>query len=420
MVWVFALAALISGCGGSGSGASGKKATLEFAVFSPFTGPDAVFGTVEIAGCVPATILINQAGGVLGHQVHCTAVDTRGDPADAVPAARQLLATASNLAGVIGPSADEATATVPSFERAHVTMFITSGQAAFDRSGFRYVWRVTPADDLAGYAMAAWAHKSGYTRAGAAFGNDISAQGSVASLLAGTKKLGITLAVNLKILPAQSSYRSEILNLLASHPQVIFDEMDPQTSATFFGELKTLNGHMLPAIGADPTLTPDWFKAVAKVIGKADLIRYVSAENPSADFSGPAWQAYNAALLKSGSQVPSPSQYSSQSYTEHIYDAVNIMALAMLKAGNTNPKQYNSEIVNVTAPRAGAVVVTNYADGKRALAAGKQIQYVGPGGLVLFDQWHNSPGSFAIERWNASAGNVTVGALTAAEIAAAH
>jgi hypothetical protein len=208
--------------------------------------------------------------------------------------------------------------------------------------------------------------------------------------------------------------------LLAAHPQVIFDEMDPQTSATFFGELKTLNGRMLPAIGADPTLTPDWFKAVAKSIGTADVIRYVTAENPSADFSGPAWQAYNAALLKSGSQVSNPAQYSTQSYTEHLYDAVNIMALAMLKAGSTSSKQYDGAISSVTAPTPGAVVVHNFADGKRALAAGKQIQYVGPGGPVLFDQWHNSPGSFAIEKWNSAGGNVVVGALTPPEIAAAR
>jgi ABC-type branched-subunit amino acid transport system substrate-binding protein len=379
-----------------------------------------VFGTVEIAGCFPAARLINEAGGVLGHHVQCTAVDTRGDPADAVPAARQLLATASNLVGVIGPSADEASATVPSFERAHVTMFVTTGQSAFDHSRFQYVWRLTPADDLAGYAMAAWAHKRGYTRAAAVFGNDISAQGSVATLVAAARKLGITITTNLKVLPAQTSYRSEILSLLSTHPQVIFDEMDPQTSATFFSELKTLNGHMLPAIGADPTLTPDWFKAVAKAIGTKTVVRYVTAENPSADFSGPTWQTYNTALLKSKSQVPNPAQYSTQSYTEHIYDALNIMALAMLKAGSTIPAHYNSEVTSVTAPRPGAVVVHDFAAGKRALAAGKEIQYVGPGGAVLFNQWHNSPGSFAIEAWNASGGNVTVGALSPAEIAAAR
>ncbi len=51
------------------------------------------------AGCIPAANLINQAGGVLGHQVQCIAVDTRGDPADAVPAAQKLIATTQNLMG---------------------------------------------------------------------------------------------------------------------------------------------------------------------------------------------------------------------------------------------------------------------------------------------------------------------------------
>jgi hypothetical protein len=32
---------------------------------------------------------------------------------------------------------------------------------AFDHSSYAYFWRITPADDVKGYAMALWAHKVG-------------------------------------------------------------------------------------------------------------------------------------------------------------------------------------------------------------------------------------------------------------------
>src|SRR5205085_11045061 len=89
---------------------------VEIAMFQPFTGADASFGPEMTAGCEPAAYLINRAGGVLGRHLKCKVVDTRGDPADAVPAAQQLIATSSDLLGVLGPSSDEALATLPLFQ----------------------------------------------------------------------------------------------------------------------------------------------------------------------------------------------------------------------------------------------------------------------------------------------------------------
>jgi hypothetical protein len=206
--------------------------------------------------------------------------------------------------------------------------------------------------------------------------------------------------------------------VLAAHPQVIFDEIDPQSAATFFSELKQLNGKPLPAIGADPTLTPEFFSAVKTAFGLSNVIRYITAENPAAVTSGPAWQDYHAALLKSGSQVSNPGQWSTEPYSEHNYDAVNIMALAMIKAGSVTPAKYNSEIRAVTSPRSGAVVVHNFAAGKAALAAGKQIQYIGPGGPALFDQYQGAPPEFNLERWDSHGNNVILATLTPQEISA--
>ena len=92
------------------------------------------------------------------------------------------------------------------------------------------------------------------------------------------------------------------------------------------------------------------------------------------------WQTYNKALLASGSQVPKPSQWSSDPYSMTYYDAVNIMALAMLAAKSTSPAVFNKDVMTVTNPGPGKTVVTSFAAGKAALAAGKQVQYVGAGG----------------------------------------
>ena len=106
--------------------------------FNPFTGPDAAFGPEMVGGCIPAIRLINADGGVLGHKMSCVQEDTRGDPADAVPAAQKMMATETSLVGVLGPSSDEALATVPLLNTGHVPMFVVTGQAAFDHSTNAY------------------------------------------------------------------------------------------------------------------------------------------------------------------------------------------------------------------------------------------------------------------------------------------
>jgi ABC-type branched-subunit amino acid transport system substrate-binding protein len=415
---VLALAS-VAACSSSGSGSSGSSAppsTLVVGEFNPFTGPDAAFGPEMVGGCIPAIRLINADGGVMGHKMSCVQEDTRGDPADAVPAAQKMIATETSLVGVLGPSSDEALATVPILDNAHVPMFVDTGQAAFDHTTDAYFWRITPADDVKGYAMAIWAHQAGYTRAAAVFGNDAGAQSDVPTLVSAFTGLGGTIVYNKPFALDQSSYRSEVESILAAKPQVIFTEVDPQTGATFLSELQQLKG-LLPVIGTEVSLQTPWLKAVNTAIGGAAMAKYFEGMQPYAPTTGPAWQTFNTALLASKAQVPQPGQWSSDPYSMTYYDGVNIMALAMLAAHSTSPAVFDKDITAVTEPGPGKTVVTSFAAGKAALAAGKQIQYVGAGGPIVFNQWHNSTGAFEAAQY--VSGNVNlVGSVTAAQIAA--
>jgi len=83
-----ALTLLALGACSSAGGGGSTSSTLVVGEFNPFTGADAAFGPEMVGGCAPAVRLINSSGGVLGHKLSCVQEDTRGDPADAVPAAQ--------------------------------------------------------------------------------------------------------------------------------------------------------------------------------------------------------------------------------------------------------------------------------------------------------------------------------------------
>jgi branched-chain amino acid transport system substrate-binding protein len=396
------------------SGAAANS-TLTVATFNPFTGQDAPFGPEQAAGCQAAATAINAAGGVLTHKVACTNVDTQGNPADAVTAAANMLATTPHLFGVLGPSSDEADETAPLINSAKVPMFADTGEGSFDHTKLQYFWRMTAADDAQGDAMALYAERKGYLRGAAVFGDNTGSQTSVPTLQKAYKALGGTMVLTQKISQGQTSYQSEVLQLIAARPQVIFTEASPQANAAYFAELQQ-QGHLIPIVGTDGTTQPDWLNKVTAAIGKPALSQHFVFGQPYAAPSGPGWQVYNKNLLASAS-VPKPAQWSTDSYTMTAYDGVIVMALAATLTESTSPAVWNASIMAVTTRSPDAMMVHSYADGVAALHAGKKIDYVGASGPILFNQWHNSNGGFEIAAYQTNGNLNQVGLITAADLA---
>lgn len=418
------VALITAGCGSSTTGnasASSKeeapKGALEVAIFHAFSGPNAAYGPEAGAGCYPAAAEINAAGGVLGHKLQCTPVDSKGDPADAVPAANRLIASSNSLVGVLGGGTDTATAVVPLFEQAQIPIFSTTGQASFDHTKDSYFWRILSPDEAQGSAMAAAAKKLELSKVATVFGNDAAAQGSAPTAISGVKKLQLSLAANQTLAVGQTSYRTEVQQLSEAKPQAIISEADPQTSATYFSELSQLGE--VPTLITDPvSQEPTWRKAVGGAIGASLLNKQDYAVVAYAPQTTTAYKTF-LEQLHASKQVTEKNEWESDLYSVADYDSVVVMALAMDAAHSTTPSVYNGYITKVTSPSSGATEVHTYAEGKEALEKGKAIQYVGAVGPVAFNQWHNAGNEFAIERFANGKWNVS-SVLTAAEIKAAE
>jgi branched-chain amino acid transport system substrate-binding protein len=392
---------------------------ITFALVQPFTGPDAAFAPTQVAACDAAVATIKEAGGILGDtNVSCQAVDTRGDPADAVPAVGKMLSTMSGLVGIDGPTSDEAAAVVPRINAAGIPMFSDTGQSLFDKNNYSYFYRIIPSDAAAGYAMALYAYKKGFRSAAAIYGNDIGSQGTLKTNVDGFKALGGKVVASESIPLDQTSYSSIVQRVVSAHPQVIFLSTDPQTAATVFTEMRQISGKLLPVVGAPGTQEPPFAEALNAAVGKATWGKYYTGTAPYAPLKGPAFKSWVQGLHKAakmyGSKMPGPlSKWTSNSYGMMGWDAVNLMALAMLETHSTNPKVFNAKIVSIANGSRSAVAVHSFAQGKAALARGKAIHYIGALGRIQLDKYHNSPGVFEVV--NAGATKI-VSLLTAKEI----
>jgi branched-chain amino acid transport system substrate-binding protein len=410
---VLTLAACASGGGSSSS--SGPVALVQVGAY---TGDQAFEAQFANSIDFPALYVVNKAGGVLGRQVSLVQVDTRSDPADALTNMEKTLATSSGIAGVLGPDSTSAATLVPLLNNKKLPMMVAAGEAAYDRSSYSYLWRDVPPDPANGKAIALWAKQQGYTRVATVFGTDAGSQGDLPGVVTGVKAVGITLADQENLTPDQPSYRSSAERLLAAKPQAIITESDGPTAATFFGELTQL-GKIVPIIGTSGTPSTSYFSPLRGAIGDANFdkdFRAVVVGNPVAN---PAVPAFNAAVLAVQSKLAKPvSQWENNSFSESGYDAVIVLALAMDAAKSTDGSVYNKDIMQVTAPGAGKQVVYTYAAGKAALAAGHQIQYIGASGPILFNAYHNSFGSQAVEEFPANAPAVVVGTISQAAVQA--
>jgi len=386
-----------------------KAPVLNEAIVIAYTGPVSFEGAAADGGVYPAVDQINADGGILGHKVNIVPVDTKGDPADAVPLVDKLIATTSHIIGVAGVGTASGPTEVPIFNSQHLPMFAFAGEAAFDRSHYKYFWRLLPPDDAVGKAMDLYAKEEGFKRVALVFGTTTGAQSNVPGVDSGIKPTHLDAVVKITVTPEQASYRAEVEKVIAAHPQVILTEMDTATSVTFFSELKQLLGHMLPIIGTNTLVTSTWENAVRKAIGASTFNKDIRVMDTVAAYKSPAIRAYTDALKLAKSKVAAPwTQWVGNSHSQAAYDAVIMQALAMTASHSITPKVYNNHIMTVTAPGPGKKKVYTYAKGVKLLKQGKKIQYIGAAGPILFDKWHNAFGNMEAVKINPKDNTVPV------------
>jgi len=410
------------GSGGSSGSGAPAGATLTVADLAPFSGPDAALGPTYLVSCDGATQAINSAGGVNGHKLACKGVDTRGDPADAVPATRQMLATTADLSLVIGCTSDEAASVVPVINAAKVVAFCMTGQSEFDSIHFQYFYRLVPPDLEESYAMIAIAQNLGYKKIALAFGNDIGSQTFIQPAIGAIGKAGMTMVANETLDLSASTFRTEAAKIVAAHPDVILTEALGTTDATFLSEVKQLNGgKMIPVIGTSACISPDWYKSVSAAVGASTLASGFHADNLVTETTGPAYTPFYHAIMSERGKVGTSGNFATYLTAPgavHLYDAINLASLAMVEAKSTNPSVYAPFIEKIGDGVSGATVVYSFAQGIAALQQGKSIRYEGPGGPTSFDAFHDSTGIFQIDTYSGTGAVQVSGNITADQLRA--
>jgi ABC-type branched-subunit amino acid transport system substrate-binding protein len=282
------------------------------------------------------------------------------------------------------------------------------GSTLFDKNTNQYLWRDSPSDSQLGVAMALYAYNKGYRNAALVFYSDIAAQTFPPPIMNTFKKLGGTIATSITIAPDQTDYKTQVQQVIATKPDVIFTQTDAATAAVLFKNFKDLDNLAIPFVGTDVTGGDDYLKAITYQVAHDHLISVYGTS-----VTGAATDEFNkvfAAVVGANQQPLANANYA--------YDAVISQALAVDKANSISGPDINAAMMQVTNPP-GTQCYT-YATCLAFIKAGTKINFDGASGPLDFNQYHNVFGPYAAFQQDPAAGQqVQLLVLSAAALAAA-
>ncbi len=371
--------------------------SIKVGILLPFTGQyDWVGANVQPVAQMIADE-VNQSGGIGGRDIVFSQGDTEGT-VDAGFTAAQKLINVDNAVALLGPTSLSFSGSKQLIQDTGVPMVSpTAGTTELDRAGTKVFFRTVPSDSLGGRAIARAATDAKYLARAQAFTSPVLMVAKSPAMVSfesplqtSFEKYGMPAKATLEYAPGKPSYRSEVQDALSHNPDVIVLVGTPEDSVRI----------MQAAFQAGYQGT--WF--VTQDQTNADFIKLATPQLANGiygleEVASPESAARNDAFKQrfkaySGKDV--------QIFGTNTYDAMNVLALAMLRAqikdGAVNRTTVTQNIRAVADPGDGKVQVTDYTSGKKALEAGKEINYQGLVGPIDFDAYGNITAPFAIRQ----------------------
>lgn len=379
---VAAALTLLAACGQGNGNTNSAGADIPVGALNPLTGSGAVYGPGMLDGIKIAVDEVNAAGGALDKKLKLYTADDQSDPNAAVRAAQKLV-NVNKVYAILGTYSSAVTlAVAPIAIRNKVLIMNTSGAPQVSQLG-PLAFQFNPRESLYGHAMAELAHEQNFKKAAILAMNNPAGQGMADAFGKDFTTMGGQVTVRVNYQENQTSYKAELNKVLATNPDVV----------------------------QVPAYTPD----------AAVIIKEGRAMDPSVRWIGPAF-AFNQTLIKTlgpeltdgllgvdsvparGSaayedfakkyKVANGNDAFGNVYAAMTYDMVNVLALAIQKAGSTNVDAVTKALHEISGN--GGTKVSNFAEGAKALKDGAQIDYQGASGPLNFNETNNRGVNFGV------------------------
>lgn len=352
---------------------------------TPVTGAGAPYGANMLKAMEIAAQEVNDAGGMAGHPLRLISEDTQTQPQAAVLAAKKLIEI-NKVQAILGTWASGVSlAVVPLTDAANLIQMNVSGAPALSTVDEKdLVWRFQATNDRFGRAFAEIAEKHGFKRPATMAFNNASGRGNTDGFIKAWEAKGGKVLANVVYEPNRTSYRSELQQVLATNPDVIvMGSYLPDTTIILreWFQSGAENAWIIPGWAANPELVEALGKEATEGVIAVDTV-----SNTNADSYKDLGTRYKQATGQ---------ELSDNVYAAMTYDMVISLALAAHKAGaDATPQQISEQLRAVSNPEGEQVF--SYAQGKKLLDEGKEINYEGASSRLDFDEYGDSNPDFGV------------------------
>lgn len=374
------------------------KEALTVGLLLPFTGQYAWVGENVQPVAQMIAKEVNDSGGIGGRKIAFVQGDTEG-VVDAGTTAAQKLINVDNVLALVGPTSLSFSGSKQLVIDNDVPMVTpTAGTTEMDRACTDVCFRTVPSDALGGRAIARAATDTQYLAEGAeAWKKPVLMVGKSPAMVSFEEPIknsfedyGAEVSQVIEYAPGKPSYRSEVQTAMAENPGGIVLVGTPEDSARIMTNAFQAGYEGGWFVTQDQT-TDDYIE-----LAGADLAEGIyGLEEVASEEGAERNRAFEDRYKEfSGDEV--------KIFGTNTYDSMNTIALAMVRAaregGEISRATIAENIRAVTDPGDKKTVVTNYTDGKKALDAGKEVDYRGLVGPVDFDEYGNIAAPFGIRQ----------------------
>ncbi|NOZ04727.1 MAG: amino acid ABC transporter substrate-binding protein [Chloroflexi bacterium] len=371
---------------------------LPVGVILPFSGQYAWVGGNVLPVARMIAEEVNKSGGIGGGKIVLVQGDTEG-VVDAGTTAAQKLVKVDGVLAFLGPTSLSFNGVKTVVQDNKVPMLSpTAGTTKLDKAGKGYFFRTVPSDSLGGRAIArAITDPKTFMGRDGNFSSVVLMVGQAPAMISfkdpiaeSMTAFGSSLAATIEYKTEKQAYRTEVQEALKANPDIIILVGTPEDSARIMQAAFEAGYKGAWFVTQDQT-TDDYIK-----LASPELVEgiYGLEEVPAAE------TADRTAAFKT--QFKDFSGEDVKIFGTNTYDAANILFLAMLRAqlkdGQVTRATIAANIPQVANPGPDKVEVTNFAEGKKALEAGKEINYQGLVGPVDFNEYGNIAAPFGIRQ----------------------
>jgi len=339
---------------------------------TPNTGGGGPFGPNITAAHKRVAEAANASGGILGRQIRLFQENSETNPETAVRAADKLI-NVNGVNAILGTWSSSVTLGVmPKCQAAGVIQMCTSSSSDIpvaDEKGL--VFNFQPLSPIWGRAIGNLVKSRGVKTYGLmALNNDFTR-----SMMNGFIEIVGTDALVIEPFfynAQQSSYRSEVTQLIADNPEAVFIPSYVTDFTAIYKEMFR-QGYEGLVITTSLATGPQFKEAIG------DAADGIVHGFPVPAINSPAYKQY---LVEAGLEDTGSVQHP---FGTAGRDQMTTLLLAIEKAGATDGPTVAQAISEVTTGE-GKTAVYNLADGLEALRAGEEINYSGASGSIEFDE----------------------------------